>query len=46
MFYILLLELANFKTNIEDIFYYQLLKKNKYEVKQILNQKGPNYFLY
>ena len=37
IFYILLLELTDFKTYIYNTFYYQILKKNEFEVKKIQN---------
>ena len=40
VFYILLLELANPKTSVQNMFYYQVQKKDKLKVENTLNKKS------
>ena len=45
IFHVLLLELVDPKTYIQNIIYYQNQEKDKFEVKKILNQKIQNYLV-
>ena len=45
MFYILLLKSANSSTSIQEIFYYQIQKEDKFKIKKILKKKDQYYLV-
>ncbi len=45
VFYILLLKSADSSISIQKTFYYKIQKKDRYKVKQILEQQNQNYLV-
>ena len=45
IFYILLLKSIDSKIFIQNIFHYELQKKNEYEIENILNKQNQKYFV-
>ena len=45
VFYISILKLVDAKIPLQEIFYYQDIKDQKYEVEEILERKGQKYLI-